>query len=55
MNKWDKISVFVNADQGISCYKSPEACKYKWKTLLLEYKYIADVHKEIEMNSMLYF
>jgi hypothetical protein len=55
MNKWNKISVFVNVDQGINYYRSPEACKYKWKTLLLEYKHIADVHKETEMNFMLYF
>ena len=30
-------------------------CKYKWKTLLLEYKRVTDVYKEIGINFMLYF
>jgi hypothetical protein len=55
MSKWQKISVVVNAVQGISCYRSPEACKYKWQTLLHEYKRVADVHKDTGVNSTLYF
>jgi hypothetical protein len=55
MSKWHKISVAVNAVQGISCYRSPEACKYKWQTLLPEYKRVADVHKDTGVNSTLYF
>jgi hypothetical protein len=55
MTKWDKISLSMNATLGICCYCSPAACKYKWQTLLPEYKRVADVHKEIGVNSMLYF
>ena len=54
MSKWEKILVSVNAGHGTSCYRSPEACKYKWQTLLPEYKRVADVHKETSVNSMLY-
>jgi hypothetical protein len=55
MSKWEKVSVSVNASNGICCYRSPEACKYKWQTLLPDYKRVADVHKETGVNSMLYF
>jgi hypothetical protein len=46
MRKWDKVSISMNLVVGITCYRSPEACKYKWQTLLLKYKRIADLHKE---------
>ena len=55
ISKWHKISVAVNSMQGISCYRSPEACKYKWQTLLPKYKHVADVHKDTRVNSTLYF
>jgi hypothetical protein len=55
VTKWEKISLSVNAAPGITCYRSPDACKYKWHTLLLEYKCIADLHKDTCMNSMVYF
>ena len=29
-SKWEKVSMSVNAAYGISCYRSPDACKYKW-------------------------
>jgi hypothetical protein len=55
MSKWEKNLVSINARHGTSCYRSLEACKYKWQTLLPEYKRVADVHKETGVNSMLYF
>jgi hypothetical protein len=30
ITKWERVSLSVNAGAGISCYRSPEACKYKW-------------------------
>jgi hypothetical protein len=45
----------MNASHGICCYRSGEACKYKWQTLLPEYKRVVDVHKQTGVNSMLYF
>jgi hypothetical protein len=45
VTKWERISLSVNAGAGISCYRSPEACKYKWQTLVPEYKKVADLHK----------
>jgi hypothetical protein len=55
MNKWEKISISVNAGPGICCYRNPEACIYKWKTLLPKYKRVVDVHKDQGVNSILYF
>jgi hypothetical protein len=55
MTKWDKISLSVNTAPGISCYRIPEACKYKWHTLLPEYKRVADLHRQTGTNYMLYF
>ena len=46
MKKWDKVSISMNLLVGITCYRSPEACKYKWQILLPKYKHIADLHKE---------
>jgi hypothetical protein len=54
-SKWDRVSLSVNASAGISCYRSPDACKYKWQTLLLEYKKVANLYREIGTNSLLYF
>jgi hypothetical protein len=45
MTKSERVSLSVNAGAGISCYRSPEACKYKWQTILHEYKKVADLHK----------
>ena len=45
----------MNVGDGIACYRSPEACKYKWQTLLSEYKKVADLHRETGTNSLLYF
>ena len=55
MTKWEKISLSVNVGARISCYYSPEACKYKWQTLLLEYKHVTDLYIETGTNSILYF
>jgi hypothetical protein len=53
--KWERVLLSVNAGDGISYYRSPEACKYKWQTLLPEYKKVADLHRETGTNSMVYF
>jgi hypothetical protein len=55
MSKWERVSLSMNARAGISYYRSPEACKYKWQTLLPKYKRVADVHRETRTNSMAYF
>jgi hypothetical protein len=55
MSKWERVSLSMNAGTWISCYHSLEACKYKWQTLLLEYKRVTDVHRETGTNSMAYF
>jgi hypothetical protein len=55
MTKWERVSLHVNTALGITYFKSIEACKYKWQTLLSNYKQIADLHKETRTNSMLYF
>jgi hypothetical protein len=53
--KWERISLAVSSTDGVQCYRSVEACKYKWQTLLPDYKRVADVHKETGTNSMAYF
>ena len=55
MSKWKKILVSVNAGPRICCYRSLKACIYKWQTLLLKYKHLANIHKDTRVNSMLYF
>jgi hypothetical protein len=55
MTKWDRIALSVNAAPGIVCYRSAEACKYKWQVLLPDYKRVADLHKGTGTNSLLYF
>jgi hypothetical protein len=47
--KWDKVLLSVNMAAGITCYRSPEACKYKWQTLLLEYKWVANLHNKFDV------
>lgn len=37
-SKWERIALFVNVADGLTCYRSPDACKYKWQTLLPDYK-----------------
>jgi hypothetical protein len=54
MTKWEKVSLSVNAGPRISCYRSPEACKYKWQTLLPKYKSVSDLHKDTGVT-LLYF
>jgi hypothetical protein len=55
MTKWERISVSVSSTDGIECIRTAEACKYKWQTLMPDYKRIADLHKETGMNSLAYF
>lgn len=55
MLKQEKIALSINIAPGITCYKSAEAYKYKWQTLLRKYKKVVDMHKETWVNSMLYF
>jgi hypothetical protein len=55
MTKWERISISVSAAEGIEYRRTAEACKYKWQTLMPDYKHIADLHKETGMNSMAYF
>ena len=55
MTKWERISVSVSATEWIECINSAKACKYKWQTLLPDYKHIADLHKDTRINSLLYF
>ena len=55
ITKWERVSLLVNIGSGISYYRSPEACKYKWQTLLPNYKRVADLYKETRVNSMTYF
>ena len=47
--KWDKVLLSVNTATGITCYRSPEACKYKWQTLLLEYKWVVNLHNKFDV------
>jgi hypothetical protein len=46
MTKWKRISSSVSVTEWIECINSAEACKYKWQTLLPDYKRIADLYKE---------
>ena len=55
MMKWERVSLFVNRADGISCFRSAEVCKYKWQQLLPNYKKASDLHKGTRTNSMLYF
>jgi hypothetical protein len=55
MTKWEKVSLSLNRADGISCFRTAEACKYKWQQLLPDYKKVADLHKGTGTNSMLYF
>ena len=27
---WERIALSVNVAEGLTCYCSPKACKYKW-------------------------
>lgn len=53
--RWKKIGISVNLVDGVICYRSPDACKYKWQQLLPDYKRIADLHRETGTNSEIYF
>jgi hypothetical protein len=55
VTQWKRVSLSMNAGPSITCYRSSEACKYKWQTLLPEYKRVADVHKETGTNSLAFF
>ena len=54
-SRWDRVVVSVNIGDGVTCYRSAKACKYKWQQLLPDYKRIGDVHKESGTNSEAYF
>ena len=52
VTKWKRVFLSVNAGAGILCYRRLEAYKYKWKMLLLEYKKVANLNKQIGVNNM---
>jgi hypothetical protein len=55
MTKWERISIAVSSAEGIECTRIAEVCKYKWQTLMPDYKHVADIHKETGTNSIAYF
>jgi hypothetical protein len=55
MTKWERISMSMNTVEGMTCFRSIEACKYKWQQLLPDYKKVANLYKGTETNAMLYF
>ena len=54
-SRWHRIVVFVNIADDVTCYRSPEAYKYKWQQLLPDHKRIGDLHKETITNLEAYF
>jgi hypothetical protein len=57
-SKWGKISTQVNEAGRLWWGHSPRdvvSCKYKWQTLLVDYKKIADYHRCIGLVGNEYF
>jgi hypothetical protein len=54
-SKWTRIAAKVNAAGNGPCHRDGAACKYKWQTLLSDYKKIADFHSGIGVNEEEYW
>lgn len=56
LGKWGKIAVILNSSKGEGDVdRDRDACKYKWTTLLSDFKKIWDFHRRTGMNSEAYF
>lgn len=56
LGKWGKIAMILNAGKGEGdVERDRDACKYKWSTLLSDFKKIWDFHSRTGRNSEEYF
>ena len=56
LGKWGKIALILNAAKGEGdVHRDRDACKYKWSTLLSDFKKIWDYHGRTGMNEESYF
>ena len=56
LGKWGKIAKILNASKGEGDVdRDRDACKYKWSTLLSDFKKIWGFHARTERNSQEYF
>ncbi|KAG0578609.1 hypothetical protein KC19_4G036600 [Ceratodon purpureus] len=56
LGKWGKIAVLLNATKGDGdVHRDRDSCKYKWNTLMADFKKIWDFHSRTGRNSEEYF
>ena len=56
IGKWGKIAMVLNSGKGEGdVQRDRDACKYKWSTLLADFKKIWDFHSRTGTNSEEYF
>jgi hypothetical protein len=55
LGKWKKIAVIINTGKEDGVQHDSQACKYKWSTLLSDFKKIWDFHQRTGRNAEDYF
>jgi hypothetical protein len=55
LGKWGKVALVINAGKVDVVERDGPACKYKWSTLLSDFKKIWDFHQRTGRNSEEYF